>query len=256
MGMDRMDLKLARRDFLGLGLGAALCGPLSAAQDFWNRKQPSEWSDDEINRMITRSPWAKEANASFEADIDYTHNGKEGPTLGRGGIIAAPGAEKPQIEFGDDKQRQGGQRHSAPVTVRWESSQAIRDAIGTPISDELKNRYVIAVTGLPIGIMGKRRRPSEIADGEDNSPATLQRRMLEELSGSATLSARGKDPEQPGIVRPLARNPGVYLFGFGKDLLPLGPADREVTFVLTTALMAVKAKFEPKEMMYRGKLSL
>ncbi len=239
-----------------LGLGAAAAATLPGAQDFWNRKQPSQWSDEEIARLITRSPWAKEANAQFESEIDYTPNGKEGPTIGRGGIMAAPGANKPQIEYGDEKQHEGGARHATPVTIRWESSQPIRDAIGTPLPEEFRGRYVIAVTGLPIGIMGRRRKPSEISDGIDNSPATLQRRMLEELSGAATLGARGKEPEQPGSVRPLPKSPGVYLFAFSKELLPLDTTDREVAFVLQTALMSVKVKFEPKEMVYRGKLSL
>jgi len=245
-----------RRALLGLPFGLAAALRLSAAQDFWNRKKPADWTEDEIGRLITRSPWAKEVNAQFEADIDYTPNGKEGPTLGRGGVLEAPGKNRPQIEYGDDKQQKGGTRHAASITVRWESSQPIRDALGTPLSDEFRNRYVIAVTGLPVGIMGRRRRAAQISDGEDNSPAALQRRMLEELSGAATLSARGKEPEQPGTVRPMAKNPGVYLFGFSKDLLPLGPDDREVQFVLQTALMSVKAKFEPREMAYRGRLSL
>jgi hypothetical protein len=229
---------------------------LRAAQDFWNRKQPIQWSEDEINRLVTRSPWAKEVTAQFDVDVDYTTNGKDGPQVGRSGIIEAPGANKPQIEYGDAKKDQGGQRHAAPVTVRWESSQAIRDALGTPLADEFRNRYVIAVTGLPIGIMGRRRRAAQITDGLDNSPETLQRRMLEELSGSATLSARGKEPAQPGTVRPLPKNPGTYLFGFSKDLIQIAPTDREVAFALQTALMTVKAKFEPREMVYRGKLDL
>ncbi len=48
----------------------------------------------------------------------------------------------------------------------------------------------------------------------------------------------------------------TYLFGFDKDLLPLTGSEKEIDFVLRTARVSVKAKFEPKNMMYRGKFAL
>ena len=80
--------------------------------------------------------------------------------------------------------------------------------------------------------------------------------MIGQLQLSATLSARGKEGEQPGIVKAVPRTAGTYLFGFSKELLPLSLNDREVMFVLRTALMSVRAKFEPKEMLYHGQLAV
>src|SRR2546427_9966170 len=70
---------------------ASLGKPAFAASDFWNKKQPSEWTNEEIALLTTRSPWAREVNAEFELDTDYTTNGSAGPTIGRGGEIGAPG---------------------------------------------------------------------------------------------------------------------------------------------------------------------
>jgi hypothetical protein len=45
-------------------------------------------------------------------------------------------------------------------------------------------------------------------------------------------------------------------FGFSKEFMPLTPADRDVVFSLTTAQLALKASFSPKEMLYLGKLAV
>jgi hypothetical protein len=58
------------------------------------------------------------------------------------------------------------------------------------------------------------------------------------------------------MVRLVPGAASTYLFGFSKELLPLGVGDREVLFTLRTGLMSVKAKFEPREMLYHGKLAL
>jgi hypothetical protein len=156
---------------------------------------------------------------------------------------------------GNGRDSRGGARRE-PVTVRWESAQPMRDALGTPLNRELSDRYVLSVSNLPIGVMENRRR-KENAGGleEDSSPAARQRRMIEQLQGAATLEARGKAPAQAGVVIP-ARMPGTYLFGFSKELLPLSAEDKDILFTLQTGSMTVKAKFEPKEMIYRGKLAL
>ncbi len=37
-----------------------------AAADFWEKKPSAEWSDKEVNRGWTNSPWAKEVSATFQ----------------------------------------------------------------------------------------------------------------------------------------------------------------------------------------------
>jgi hypothetical protein len=226
------------------------------AVEFWNRKQPSAWSSEEIARLTTRSPWAKEVNADFMHDSAYTTGAAGGPQIGTGGVISAPRDQSGGFEMGGDgrEARRGARRE--PVTVRWESAQPMLDALGTLLKSELKDRYVLSVSNLPIGVMESRRH-KENAGGleEDSSPAARQRRMVEQLKGAATLEARGKEPEQAGVVTS-APVPGTYLFGFSKELLPLSADDKDILFTLQTGSITVRAKFEPKEMIYRGKLAL
>ena len=48
------------------GAGVAAWLPLDAAtDDFWNKKAPADWTNEEIDRLITKSPWAKQVKAQY-----------------------------------------------------------------------------------------------------------------------------------------------------------------------------------------------
>ena len=49
---------------------------------------------------------------------------------------------------------------------------------------------------------------------------------------------------------------GVLLCAFSKELLPLTSTDKDVLFALDTEQFSIKARFDLKEMIYRGKLAL
>ena len=55
-----------KRHFFAVILMLAFCAVTLGAEEFWNKKQPGEWSADELNTLLTKSPWAKEAKVSFE----------------------------------------------------------------------------------------------------------------------------------------------------------------------------------------------
>jgi hypothetical protein len=40
----------------------------AAGSDFWNKKEPAEWSADEIDKLVTRSPWAKAGQRRLARD--------------------------------------------------------------------------------------------------------------------------------------------------------------------------------------------
>ena len=59
---------MTRRTAMLMGLGLPAVFPLfGAAREFWNERQPAEWTDDEREILLTRSPWAKEASVDFNA---------------------------------------------------------------------------------------------------------------------------------------------------------------------------------------------
>jgi hypothetical protein len=225
-----------RRSLLGLA-GVFLTAPaLKAAAPFWNRKPPSDWAPDEITQLLTRSPWARETNIDFEAS--------EG-----GHLELPPGGGAPGQE-GKPSDAAAGVMRRAPVVVRWESAQPVRDALQLPLLRIFEGRYVISVSNIPPEAMMPQRRRRGAA------PAPDPEDMLNELQGAATLEAAGREPTGAGLVRRLPGSQNNYLFGFEKELSPFTGNEKEIDFVLHTARVSVKAKFEPKNMIYRGKSAL
>jgi hypothetical protein len=234
-----MNRRLALRS-----LGACLLAPqlLPAATPFWNKKAPSEWTPDEIQQLLNRSPWARETNIDFEQS--------------EGGHVELPTGGPPGQD-GKPSEAAAGVMRRAPVLVRWESAQAIRDALQLPLLQIFAGRYVISVSNIPpeamnIGTNLGRRR----GDAGLTRPAPTLEEMLTDLQGAATLEVVGRDPAGAGVVRRVPGAESNYLFGFDRDLLTVSGSDKEIAFVLKTARVSVKAKFELKNMVYRGKIAL
>ncbi len=60
-------LILSRRGILMLaGTGLVARRSLDATTDFWNKKAPSEWTSEEIDHLVTNSPWAKQVTTEYE----------------------------------------------------------------------------------------------------------------------------------------------------------------------------------------------
>jgi hypothetical protein len=230
-----------RTFFLAIGAGISFCNFGWSATPFWNKKPSTAWSPEEIQQLTTRSPWARETNLDFEAV--------------EGGHFELPGTGSPYggadgTGRGSTIPRPSGVMKKAPVLVRWESAQPIRDALLVPLSREFEGHYMLGVSNVPLEAMN----PPKRGGGEEQTVSLSH--FLDELQAAATLEAPGKEPVGAGLVRGLKGVEATYLFGFSKELLPLSVSDREVQFTLRTARVSVKAKFVPREMTYRGQLAL
>src|SRR5262249_24597506 len=129
------EVKMKRKEFLLFAV-ASMAGPdrlfSGSGSDFWNRKDPSEWSSDEVDRLITRSPWAKEITATAPQTV---YSQRQPAPAGRGGLsipgiggMGLPGA--------------GRRGPSAPGTtpykgvVRWESAKPVLEALKESLPGE------------------------------------------------------------------------------------------------------------------------
>src|ERR1700735_4822297 len=92
---------LTRRGLVMLAAGAIPSGfrLYAANSDFWNKKEPAEWSSDEIDKLVTKSPWARQVTAaSAQVSRPYATGGNGGgmgdPGIGGGspGGVGYPGA--------------------------------------------------------------------------------------------------------------------------------------------------------------------
>lgn len=213
----------------GLFRSAAAAGLLSfsrpgrAAPRFWDVKPPAQWTPDEIAQLLSNSPWAKPVTAQYRTALEGLEPSREGqPKLGRGEATAGECGLVPC-----------GSIMPGKVVVIWESAQPVRDALRVALPPAFNNRYVLSVRGFEIDLNAER------------------------LTQGSELSAKGKPPVLAGIV---TRRNNTWLFGFSRDLLPLGPADKDVLFTVRTGPdfneTLVRASFSPREMTCRGALAL
>jgi len=255
-----MYLEVSRRDLLLAAAGLAGWNRLYASSaDFWNKKPPAQWTPEEIDRLTTKSPWAKPVKAQGTASYSdggarqRTGTGYPGsapPTIGLPRIgIGGRGGGMGRGGGGNRSPRQTSTTYTG--TVRWESAQPVLDALKAPLAKDFDGHYVISVSGFPLQ---SGRRMSESND--DDSEGQPSQDSLDNLRQSTILQPKGKELVQAGIVRRDVSNGVVILFGFSRELLPLTPADKEVEFQCKLPRVLVKAKFELKEMLYHGSLAV
>ena len=67
----------------GFGLFAA--ADMWAASEFWNKKDPSAWTSDEVLQLATRSPWAKTGRVLPKPGRDRGSFQRTDPALAGGG---------------------------------------------------------------------------------------------------------------------------------------------------------------------------
>jgi hypothetical protein len=280
--------------FLLAGAGVASRLPLGAATaDFWNKKTPADWTTEEIDRLITKSPWAKQVKAHYAAGEEPTGGDVENPggttTRGRypggstgtgggypgggtstgggypgggypggtgrsSGGIGIPGIGGIGIPgLGGKGRGRGGVASPYEGTVRWESARPILEAMKAPLPEAFEGRYVISVSGIPL-----LRDRSMGAGEEDDSPASRRREKddIDSLKSLSSLEARGRDPVQAGMVTRQVATGSSFLFGFSRELLPLETRDTDFLFTTTLGRLVVKAHFVPKEMLYHGQLAV
>ena len=240
-----------RRDLLAIAAAFAAGRIYASGGDFWNKKDPSEWTGQEIDQLTTHSPWAKEVNASAPADYGsrkQSPNGQGGgggmgsprPTIGIPGVGGIGG-----MGGGGRRNPDGGGRNpveSFKGTIRWESAKPILDALKGKVPEAFSNHYVISVSGVPINGRYQRSEDEE-AD-------------VDRLKGVTFLEVRGKRDLQPGVVQQQTSSYGSVLFGFSKEMLTIAADDKDVLFTTTFGRLNLKAKFTLKEMLYRGELAV
>jgi hypothetical protein len=217
------DRRRTRREIIAAGLCFCAAERLLQASDFWNKKDSSAWSTDEIMQLATKSPWARDARVLPRPGRDRGGMNNSMPDLAESSQQGRGASKKP------------GEVAVVPVeevTVIWASGQPVIDALKTRIPAEFANHYVIGVNDLPKSEGGRKVDP-------DSMTATLQLHSGRSVGAGAILP--GKD---------------TTLFGFSKELFPLSVADKEVLFALDADQYTIKTYFNLREMTYRGQLAL
>jgi hypothetical protein len=307
---------LTRRDWIRFGVlvpvgVAAVPAWAFASKEFWDTKPYSEWNSSEVERMLTKSPWAKEVvipvgtqgysnrrggggypggnSGGGYPGGGYPGGGGGYPSGGGigfpGGGIGFPGG---RTQGGPNSRYPGGNggnypggnypggdprdaRRSYQVTLRWESSAAIQDALRLGADDkidpEFEKYYVLNLIGdLPEEYDRPRGYDSDSDDrrsGRDDrdssdEEADRQRRRRQQMFKEFTKLER-KDGflklEKVEEGSHFGSNgPGIAFYFSRRDNITL--EDKVMSFYTKVGSSEIRAKFTLKEMMYQGKLAL
>ena len=230
-----MATHLNRRAFVSsLGVAAAAYG---WAKDFWSDKKPADWTEDEIQQMLTRSPWSKDASIFDSA----THKG----------VSSAPfagGLYGPQYDSPDGKSLPSvhGLKGWSSI-VRWESALPVRDAMKASKTADVEKNYILALLG---------DIPAASVPTDDDDAAERERKL--DILKESTRLERKDDPLELQRVKIAPRtplSPAGTLYYFSRAV-PLTLDDKQVTFVTKVGPLEVKCKFTLRDMLYHGKLEL
>ena len=237
---------------------ALLAGALAIyAADFWNAKDPAQWTPEEIESILNDSPWARPTNISFDLPGMQPDSGKSrsGRFAGDGGYKGGAYPRRGRYPDEDEPAKATRGLPSFVATVRWESALPIRQALlkSQPAGsvEPSENSYVIAVLGVPI----PGSRAEQTAERKGPPPRDPES-VRYELLASTKLIRKNKTPIAPSDVKiDSSKSAGeIHFFFPRKD--PISVDDKELTFEMQLGAMKLDQKFRLKDMTLKKKLEL
>ena len=270
---------------LRLGATSAACTLVLFAADFWKTKDASQWTSEEINKILSDSPWARGKTVQPEQSQMRRGGGGGGRRGGFGGGFPGGGGGFPGGGGGGYPGGNGGggypggsnggdgsQAGPMNLTIRWDSALPVQQALmrqSSSESDELKaataateKYYVVSVLGLRMPRPRSRSNDSDdqTSDSTSNNNDGQRRNqndaLRSQLLDAAQLAPKGKSSiyaQDVQIDGPGGIDGVRFLF---PRTNPISAGDKEVDFILNIRRIKVEEKFKLNDMQYEGKLAL
>lgn len=274
--------EMQQKKLLQLGIAGTVCAVALFAADSWKNKDYTQWTNEEIDKVLTDSPWAKQKTVTpQQSGAGQRREGGGGGMGRRGGGIGFPGGGYPGggggypgggggggypgggggYPRGGGTRDEGGRMESMNVTLRWESALPVQHALlrqGASGAEQSKaaaengqKYYVIAVFGFKMP--GARDRQTD--SDQDSRRADSKEDIRSKLLDAAQLIPKGK--------RAIYAE-DVQVSGYGSSevrfLFPRGTAitagDKEVDFIIELRGIKLEHKFHLGDMQYQGQLAL
>lgn len=247
-------MKLRAAGTLGVWL---LASTALVAADFWEEKDFTAWTDEEVEKMLTDSPWSRTVSVlSADFNLAGRVGGLSGGIVGRGvgsrgGVGAAGGGVG-----GEGAGNLGGGSFMAPprrtqLAVRWASALPVKKATvrgrvgddaaipadAQQILEQDEPFYRVAVVGVPL----------EFAQAVGS---------LRELRDATILKRKNLNPIRPVDIRLMYDEAVLTLeFHFPRtDSIMID--DREVEFITELGGARVRTTFKLENMMFGERLTL
>ena len=231
---------------VGLLVCWLVAGVVTWAAAFWDVKGPEAWTDKEVQRLLSDSPWtARTEVVNLDSSLARRTGGLQGGRIGGYGGAGRPGAGGGV--GGDGAGNIGGGTFLGPpdrtrLYVRWVSALPMRQALArvantTPEVESAPDEpsYRIAVVGMPLALILK----TDI-----------------ELAEATTLQRKGGAAQHPVAVRIDPEDDTLSIeFTFARDE-PLTVRDREVEFRTQVGESKIKVTFRLDRMLLKARLAL
>lgn len=241
---------------------------LLASSDSQNR-DASQWTADDVYRILHNSPWTKTVKVSHSerglandngAAVPNNNSRPAGSTPGRMGGMGrrGGGGTVSNSSTSSSKGSSGSNSSTEEVIIQWQSALPVRLASAkdteqdlSTVANQAPNEYLIGVIGIrlsDIGGPGARLDSSTPTEEETES-------LKNHLMSGASLLRGGHEPLAPSKVELDQGKDGRIVFHFPKSD-PITSKDKAVEFRINTEGSKIQKKFILKEMEYENRLEL
>lgn len=220
------------------------------AADYW-QKPYMEWSEKDLAKMMTSSPWAKSTSVSMGGGAP----GGGGPP-GGGAPMGGGGARGGPQGGGGSEFGPGAQGASAPamdIVARWQSALPIRQAFvrlkfGPEADKSSDAAKVLAVQDRPYEIVLSGGMGMFLHGKPEDSAKALSDVSFLSSSRTGMIKASLIEVGKPGRTMDV-------VFAFPRTM-PFTVDDKEVEFSTKLGTSNLKYKFKLKDMVVNGKLEM
>src|SRR6266850_2204371 len=169
---------MSRSQIVFFSLAGLLFAGLALGEDFWTKKEYTQWSDEEVRKMMTDSPWAKDVTVRAPASAVGGRGGRGGGAPGGADVEtnAAGGTRggRGRGGRGGGGDSDGGGESEVFLTLKisWRSALPMREAVlksrgitGVEAQQTLgqqEKEYVIVLSGLPMRMAAEVQKPSQL----------------------------------------------------------------------------------------------
>ncbi len=230
----------------------AAAASLMAADPVWQSKPSVQWTEEDVQQVLSTSPWTKEVHAVVTRRLteeQLREGGQMGQPTGVGNEGVDPKGSGPKVSAnvfsglgGDDRSARSLPR-DITLKLRWESALPIRiaefrshAAETLPVEGE---GYRIAVYGIPGG--GFKGDPKELG---------------KPLKSFAALKRDGKKDVRPLSAEVFQLESGIAVTYLFPPSAEISKKDGAVRFEAQIGRIVVAHTFDLNQMDFQGKLEL
>ncbi len=242
-----------------------MAGVVLVAADFWEKKDFTTWSDQEVEKMLEDSPWSREVTirlGSMRGGRGGNDADGGGRSRGRGGGVGIGrgrqgiGGENSGYGPAGQTRRIESRPHNAALprrlelTVSWRSAlpfkkALVRAGVGANVDPppeqqqflaKVETFYVVTVGGFP-------KRFAELAERHVLRPESV-------------LKPENMDPIVAADIRVALYEDTVVVLCFFPKTNPITLDNKNVVFTAQVGRIEVEKKFKLKDMVFEGQLSL